>query len=152
MREPQTPTCPYVPCRSMTLAVLAAVGPIGAVVLWAQVDPATDLIRSGYAQLGFLALLLGGGVWAIRQADKRTLAVEALWRERLAEADARTAAAEERARAAEADGRVVRDAFIEQVVPVMTMQNVRSEDLLEGMKQVVALVERVVSAALPKQK
>lgn len=136
----------------MTSAVLAVFGPFRAMFLWAQVDPATDLIRSGYAQLGFLALLLGGGVWAIRQADKRTLATEAMWKERLAEANARTAAAEKRAETAEADGRVVRDAFIEQVVPVMTMQNVRSEDLLEGMQQVVALVERVVSAALPRQK
>ena len=136
----------------MTLAVLAAVGPLGAVILWAQADPATDLIRSGYAQLGFLALLLAGGVWAIRQADKRTLATEAMWKERLAEANARTAVAEKRAETAEADGRVIRDAFIKEVVPTMTLQNARSEDLLEGMQQVVNLVERVMSAALPRQK
>lgn len=43
-----------------------------ALARWAQADPAADLIRSGYAQLGFLALLLAGGWWEIRQANKRT--------------------------------------------------------------------------------
>jgi hypothetical protein len=54
----------------MTAAVLSAVG--GVLTRWAQADPAADLIRSGYAQLGFLALLLAGGWWEIRQANKRT--------------------------------------------------------------------------------
>ncbi len=48
-------------------AVLTAVGR-----LWAQADPAAELIRSGYAQLGFLGLLLAGAWWEIRQANKRT--------------------------------------------------------------------------------
>lgn len=51
-------------------AILAAV--LRVLPHWAQADPAADLIRSGYAQLGFLALLLAGGWWEIRQANKRT--------------------------------------------------------------------------------
>lgn len=51
----------------MTREVLAAVGR-----LWAQSDPGTELIRSGYAQLGAVAILLAFGWWEIRQANKRT--------------------------------------------------------------------------------
>lgn len=40
--------------------------------LWAQADPSGDLIRSGYAQLGAVAILLAFGWWEIRQANKRT--------------------------------------------------------------------------------
>lgn len=116
----------------MTAAVLAAVGN-----LWAQVDPGGDLIRSAYPQLGAIALLLAFGWWAIKQADKRTLA------------------AEKRAEAAEADARSVRDArdgLIREILPIMTLQTARSDQLLAGLNQVVGVVERVTNSVLERPK
>lgn len=134
----------------MIEVVRAAVGPL--IQRWAQAEPATDLIRSGYAQLGFLALLLAGGWWAIKQADKRTVAAQEACKEALAEANARTAAAEKRAEIAEADGRVVRDVFIKEVVPTQALQTARFEQVLEGLQSVLALVQRVMTTALERPK
>jgi regulator of protease activity HflC (stomatin/prohibitin superfamily) len=138
----------------MTSAVLTAVMVAwwGMVGFWAQVDPASDLIRSGYAQMGAFALLLGFGWWAIKQADKRTTAAVDACREAVARADARTAAAEKRAETAEADSRAVRDAFIKEVVPTMALQTARSEQLLSGLQQVVGVVEKVMTNALDRPK
>lgn len=116
----------------MTSAVSVAVGS-----LLAQADPGADLIRSAYPQLGAIALLLAFGWWAIKQADKRTLA------------------AEKRAEAAEADARGVRDArdaLIREMLPIMTLQTSRSDQLLAGLNQVVGVVERVMSSALDRPK
>ncbi len=116
----------------MTAAVLEAVGN-----LWAQADPGSDLIRSAYPQLGAIALLLAFGWWAIKQADKRTLA------------------AEKRAESAEADARAVRDArdgLIREMLPVMTLQTARSDQLLAGLNQVVGVVERVTNSVLERPK
>lgn len=148
----------------MTQAVLAALGPVVWRALLGQADPAaTDLIRSGYAQLGFLGLLLAGGWWAIRTEQKRAREAEAMWKERLASAeamwkerqasaDARTAAERVRAEEREADSRAVRDVFIKDVVPTMTLQTARFEQLLEGMERVVGVVERVMNSALERPK
>lgn len=84
----------------MTTAVLAAVW--AGLGLWAQTDPPTDLIRSGYAQLGFLALLLAGGWWEIRMANKRTDAEREQRIKEVADERARTELERERAREAEA--------------------------------------------------
>lgn len=54
----------------------------------------------------------------------------------------------QRAEAAEADAREVRDVFIREIVPATTLQTDRSARLLEGLQQVVSLVERVVSTTL----
>lgn len=85
----------------MTGAVLAEVGATLA-GWWAQAEPAQDLIRSGYAQIGFLALLLAGGWWEIRQANKRTDAEREQRIKEVAEERARTEQERERAREAEA--------------------------------------------------
>lgn len=53
-----------------------------------------------------------------------------------------------RAEGAEADAREVRDVFIREIVPATTLQTDRSAKLLEGLQQVVSLVERVVSTTL----
>lgn len=85
----------------MTGAVLAAAW-MG-LTHWAQGDPATDLIQSGYAQLGFLALLMAGGWWEIRQANKRT---DAEREQRIAEVAAeRVRTEQERAERKEAEAR-----------------------------------------------
>lgn len=69
----------------------------------AQVDPTTELIRSGYAQLGFLALLIAGLVWEIRQANRRT---DAEREQRIADVAAERARTElERAERKEAEAR-----------------------------------------------
>jgi hypothetical protein len=54
----------------------------------------------------------------------------------------------QRAEAAESDAREVRDVFIREIVPATTLQTDRSAKLLEGLQQVVSLVERVVSTTL----
>ncbi len=117
-----------------------------------QIDPTSDLVRSGYAQIGFLALLLAGGVWAIRQAEKRTRDAQEACKVAVAAADARTAVAEKRAETAEVDSRTVRDSLIKEVVPTMTLQTARSDQLLAGLQQVVGVVERVMTSALDRPK
>lgn len=136
----------------MTVVVLTALGPLGAALYWAQADPATDLIRSGYAQLGFLALLLAGGWWVIRQSDKRAAASEKAWRELLSEANARTAEERTKREAAEADSRAVRDVFIREVVPTMTLHTARFEQAIEGLERVVGVVERVMTSTMDRTK
>ncbi len=103
----------------MTAEVLEAVGN-----LWAQADPAADLIRSGYAQLGFLALLLAGGWWEIRQANKRT---EAEREQRIAEV------AQERAERKEAEARERKQG--EAVFPALQEAN-------RALEMVARMVER----------
>lgn len=49
---------------------------------------------------------------------------------------------------AEADGRTVRDALIREIVPATTLQAERSAKLLEGLQQVVGLVEKVMATAM----
>lgn len=129
----------------------AVVSGTPAVVLLAD-EPATDLIRSGYAQLGFLALLLAGGVWVIKQADKRTTAAQESCKTLVAEANARTETERQARLSAEADSRSVRDSFIKDVVPTITLQTARSEQLLTGLQQVVGVVERVMNSALDRPK
>ncbi len=100
----------------MTLAVPAMVG--GALALWAQIDPATELIRSGYTQLGAVAILLVGGWWEIREANKRTAMERA---QRIAEV------AQERAERKEAEARERKQA--EVVIPALLEAN-RALDLV----------------------
>lgn len=128
------------------------VGGMPALVLLADQDPATDLVRSGYAQLGFLALLLAGGVWVIKQADKRTTVAQETCKAQVAEANARTEVERQARLLAEADSRSVRDSFIKDVVPTITLQTARSEQLLAGLQQVVGVVERVMTSALDRPK
>ncbi len=97
------------------------------VALVAQVDPGNDWLLTAIPQLGAIALLL----WFGR---------------------ARLEKAEVRADAAEADGRQIRDAFIREMVPAMTLQTERSQQLLDGLERVVQLVERVVSAQIERPK
>lgn len=56
----------------------------------------------------------------------------------------------ERADKLEADGRELRDALMKEMIPAMTLQTARSEQLLVGLQQVVELVGRVMSSALDK--
>ena len=93
----------------------------------AQVDPGNDWLLTAIPQLGAIALLLWFGQVRLKKA-------------------------EERAEAAEADGRQIRDAFIREMVPAMTLQTERSHQLLDGLKQVVELVERVVTARIDPPK
>lgn len=131
----------------------ALLGGMPALVLWAQDQgPGTDLVRSGYAQVGFLALLLAGGVWVIKQADKRTTAAQEACKAQLAEANARTEMERQARLSAEADSRAVRDSFIKDVVPTITLQTARSDQLLTGLQQVVGVVERVMNSALDRPK
>lgn len=63
-----------------------------------------------------------------------------------------TAAERLRADKAEADGRELRDALMKETIPAMTLQTARSEQLLQGLQQVVELVGRVMNTALEKPK
>lgn len=86
---------------------------------WAQAEPAQDLIRSGYAQIGFLAILLAFGWWEIRQANKRT---DAEREQRTADVAAERARTElERAERKEAEARERRQA--EVVLPALQEAN-----------------------------
>jgi hypothetical protein len=86
-----------------------------------------DWVLSAVPQLGAIAILLWFGHIRLKKA-------------------------EERAEAAEADGRAIRDAFIREMVPAMTLQTERSKELLDGLHQVVTLVERVVTAQIERSK
>lgn len=100
----------------MTAAVLAAVG---SAMVWSQVDPGTDLLRSGYAQLGAVAILLAFGWWEIRQANKRT---DAEREQRIAEvAQERARTEQERAERKESEARERRQA--EVVLPALQEAN-----------------------------
>lgn len=130
----------------------AAVGGLDAIALLAQASAGDDLIRSAYPQLGAIALLLAFGWWAIKQADKRTLSAQEACSAQVAEANARTEAERQARVAAEQDSRAVRDAFIKDVVPTLTLQTARSDQLLAGLAQVVGVVERVMNSALERPK
>lgn len=94
--------------------------------------PASDWLLTAVPQLGAVALLL----WFLQDQLKK--------------ANERTETERKRAEAAEADAREVRDVFIREIVPATTLQTDRSEKLLDGLQQVVGLVERVVSSAIGK--
>lgn len=106
--------------------VLSAVA-LEAVAVVAQVEPGNDWLLTAIPQLGAIALLLWFGQVRLKKA-------------------------EERAEAAEADGREIRDAFIREMVPAMTLQTDRSQQLLDGLGRVVQLVERVVSTQIDHPK
>lgn len=137
----------------MTLAVWAVVGALESWALWAQAtgDPTGDFIRSAVPQIGAYALLLGFGWAMLKAADKRTKEAQEAGLVALAAADERTKTERLRADQAEADSREVRDVFIKEIVPTVTLQTARSEELLTGLQQVVALVERVVTSTIEKQ-
>lgn len=110
----------------MTGEVLAAVG-----AALAQADPGTELIRSGYAQLGAVAILLAFGWWEIRQANKRTDAERV---QRIAEVAAERARTElERTERKEAEARERRQA--EVVLPALQEAN-------RALEMVTRLTER----------
>lgn len=109
----------------MTPAVLTAVW------LVAQAEPSTDLLRSGYAQLGAVAILLAFGWWEIRQANKRT---ESEREQRIAEVALERARTEqERTERKESEARERRQA--EVVLPALQEAN-------RAMDTVTRMVER----------
>lgn len=116
----------------MTSEVLAVV--IGAL------DPGWDQL----AQLGVIALALIVGAagsyrfQVLHEREQVVLERQACVKER------------EARQAAEKDAREVRDVFIKEIVPAMTLQTDRSEKLLGGLQQVVTLVERVVTSQIGK--
>lgn len=115
----------------MTPVLLAAAGVLEASSFLADTQ-GTDWLLSAIPQLGAVALLL----WFLQDQLKK--------------ANERTETERRRAETAEADARAVRDVFIREIVPATTLQTDRSERLLDGLQQVVGLVERVVSSTIGK--
>lgn len=116
----------------MTVGVFAAVWVLETAGVWATSQPG-DWLLSAIPQLGAIALLLWFGNRQLTAAEQRTQ------EERVSRL------------AAEADSRAVRDALIQEMVPAMTLQGARSEQLLEAAQRVVELVERVVTTTIERR-